>query len=168
VTHSVPGDHKAHAPARLRFGVLTVSDSRAAAEDRSGDEIASIVKAAGHDITARSLVRDERDDIRGAVERLVGACDVVVVTGGTGVAPRDVTPEAVAPLFEKRLPGFGELFRALSWQEVGSSAMMSRADAGIVAGVPVFLLPGSPGACRLAMERLVIPEAPHLVGLLRR
>ena len=169
MSHSVPGEHKARAPReRLRFGVLTVSDSRSAPEDRSGDEIASIVKAAGHDVTARDLVRDEAGDVRAAVERLVGACDVVVVTGGTGVAPRDVTPEAIAPLFEKRLPGFGELFRALSWQEVGSSAMMSRAEAGIVAGRPVFLLPGSPGACRLAMERLVIPEAPHLVGLLRR
>jgi molybdenum cofactor biosynthesis protein B len=161
-------EHKAHAPTRLRFGILTVSDSRSEKDDRSGDEIESIVKASGHDISKRALVRDEIVDIRAAVEALVKESEVVVVTGGTGVSARDVTPEAVAPLFEKRLPGFGELFRSLSWADVGSAALMSRADAGIVQGRPVFLLPGSPGACRLALERLVIPETPHLVGLLRR
>lgn len=165
---SVPGAHKAHAPTRLRFGILTVSDSRALAEDRSGDEIELLVKAAGHDISGRALVRDEAEDIRAAAASLVAASDVVIVTGGTGVARRDVTPEAIEPLFEKRLPGFGELFRSLSWADVGSAALMSRAVAGIVRGAPVFLLPGSPSACRLALERLILPEAPHLVGLLRR
>lgn len=165
---SVPGEHKAHAPTRLRFGILTVSDSRSLADDRSGDEIAAIIKAAGHDVARRAIARDEIDEVRAAVGALVGESDVVVVTGGTGVAARDVTPEAVVPLFEKRLPGFGELFRSLSWQDVGSAAMMSRADAGIVKGRPVFLLPGSPQACRMALEKLVIPETPHLVGLLRR
>jgi molybdenum cofactor biosynthesis protein B len=168
VTGRVPGEHKAHAPTRVRFGILTVSDSRAAATDRSGDEIEGIVKAAGHDITKRAIVRDEVADIRAAVESLLDASDAVVVTGGTGVATRDVTPEAIVPLFDKRLPGFVELFRSLSWADVGSAALMSRADAGIVRGRPVFLLPGSPSACRLALERLVIPETPHLVGLLLR
>lgn len=168
MTNAAPAEHKAHAPSRVRFGILTVSDSRGAKDDRSGDAIEAIVRASGHDITRRALVRDEIADIRAAVEALVAESQAVVVTGGTGVAARDVTPEAVAPLFEKRLPGFGEVFRALSWADVGSAAIMSRAEGGIVRGKPVFLLPGSPAACRLALERLVIPETPHLVGLLSR
>jgi molybdenum cofactor biosynthesis protein B len=165
-----PAEHKAHAPRHVRFGLLTVSDSRTSATDRSGDECARLVLAAGHEVARRALVRDEASDIRKAVEALLAdaTVEVVVATGGTGVAPRDVTPDAVAPLFEKRLPGFGEIFRMLSWTEVGSAAMLSRAEAGVAAGKPVFLLPGSPSACRLAMERLILPETGHLAGLLRR
>ncbi len=94
--------------------------------------------------------------------------DAVIVTGGTGLGPRDRTPEAVSPLFEQRLPGFGELFRMLSFRQVGAAAMLSRAEAGIVAGVPVFLLPGSPAAIDLALRELIAPELPHLIGQLRR
>lgn len=162
-------EHKAHAPTRLRFVVITMSDSRAPAEDASGDLIAELARAAGHEVGERVLVRDEADEIRRAFEAaLASPAQVVVGTGGTGVAPRDVTPEAVGPLLERRLPGFGELFRMLSHQEIGSAAMASRAEAGVARGKLVFLLPGSPKACRLAMERLVLPEAPHLAGLLSR
>ncbi|MDB4982915.1 MAG: molybdenum cofactor synthesis domain protein, partial [Myxococcales bacterium] len=97
-----------------------------------------------------------------------GRVDAVLVTGGTGLAPRDRTPEALAPLFERRLDGFGELFRALSFQEIGAAAMLSRAEAGVVGGVLVFLMPGSPAAVRLAMRKLIAPELAHAVGQLRR
>lgn len=165
-----PREHKAHAPTRVAFGLLTVSDSRDLARDASGDEIARILKDAGHAVARRELVRDEAAQIRGAVEAMLAAGEVeaVVTTGGTGVAPRDVTIEAIEPLFAKRLPGFGEVFRALSYQEVGSAAIMSRAEAGVARGKPVFVLPGSPKACRLAVERLVVPEVGHVVSLLRR
>jgi len=163
-------EHKAHAPSRLRFAIVTMSDSRERAQDASGDAIADLARAAGHEVALRSLVRDEPWQIREAFEAALRepGVDVVVGTGGTGVAPRDVTPETVRPLFERALPGFGELFRMLSWQEVGSAAMASRAEAGVANGRLVFLLPGSPKACRLAMERLILPEAGHLVALLRR
>jgi len=162
-------EHKQHAPTRLRFAIVTMSDSRSPAQDASGDLIASLAQAAGHEVGMRTLVKDDAASIRAAFERaLASEADLVVGTGGTGFAPRDVTPDAVAPLLERAIPGFGELFRALSFQEVGSAAMASRAEAGIARGKPVFLLPGSTKACRLAMERLILPEAGHLVGLLRR
>ena len=162
--------HKTTAPTRARFGVLTVSDSRDAKTDESGATIEEALRAGGHDVTARRIVRDEADAIRAAVEEMLAsdAVDAVVTNGGTGVARRDVTIEAVEPLFEKTLPGFGEIFRALSFQEIGASAMLSRAEAGIARGKPVFVLPGSPKACRLAAERLVVPEVGHILSLLRR
>lgn len=163
-------EHKAHAPTSLRFAILTVSDSRGPADDKSGDRIQRAVLKAGHEVARRELVRDEAGEIRACVERYLAAADVdvVVTTGGTGLATRDVTPEAVAPLLERALPGFGELFRVLSFKAIGSPAMLSRAEAGVARGKPVFLLPGSPDACDLAMEKLVVPEAGHLVALLRR
>lgn len=164
-----PDEHKATAPVALGFAILTVSDSRSPARDASGDLLDQLATQAGHRVHRRALVRDEVDQIRAATAEALALpeVDVLLVTGGTGLAPRDVTPEALAPLFEKRIPGFGELFRMLSHQEIGSAAMLSRADAGLVEGKPVFLLPGSTAACRLAMERLVLPEAGHLVGLAR-
>lgn len=163
-------EHKARAPATLRFGVLTVSDSRTLADDASGDRIRDLAVKAGHAVTRRERVPDEAALIQAAMLRFLAATDVdvVVATGGTGLAPRDVTPEAVLPLFDRRVPGFGELFRALSFEAIGSAAMLSRAEAGVAHGKPAFLLPGSPDACALAMERLILPEAGHLVGLLRR
>lgn len=147
-----------------------MSDTRSSVNDASGDRIHHLASKGGHDVTRREIVRDEAPDIRAAIVRLVRASDVdvVVATGGTGFSPRDVTPDAAAPLFSRAIPGFGELFRVLSFESIGSAAMLSRADAGIVEGKPVFLLPGSPDACGLAVERLVLPEAGHLVGLLRR
>lgn len=163
-------EHKQGAPTRLRFAIVTMSDSRSEAQDASGDLIASLAQAAGHEVALRALVKDDAASIRAAFERALAEplLDVVVGTGGTGLAPRDITPETVRPLLERKLPGFGELFRTLSYQDVGSAAMASRAEAGVANGRLVFLLPGSTKACKLAMERLILPEAGHLVGLLRR
>lgn len=163
-------EHRHHAPTRLGFALLTISDSRKPSGDRSGDVLERLAKEAGHEVIQRTLVRDEPEEIAAAARRLLAASgvDVLVTTGGTGVAPRDVTLETLRPLLEKELPGFGELFRSLSFEEVGSAAMASRATAGSVGRALVFVLPGSPGACQLAMERLVLPEAAHLVGQLRR
>lgn len=146
-----------------------MSDSRSLSHDVSGEVISDLLQRAGHLLVRRDLVRDEPDAILAALDNALGTdgVDVLVLTGGTGVAARDVTPDAVAARFERPIPGFGELFRALSFQEVGSAAMLTRAEAGVVDRRPVFLLPGSPKACRLAMERLILPEAGHLVGLLR-
>lgn len=164
-----PAQHKEHAPRTLGFAVLAMSDSRSLASDVSGEVISDLVMRAGHLLVRRDLVRDEPQAILEAVDNALSTAgvDVLVLTGGTGLSPRDVTPDALAPRFDRRIPGFGELFRALSHQEIGSAAMLSRADAGVIGDRPVFLLPGSPKAVRLAMERLVLPEVGHLVGLLR-
>ena len=158
------------APSRLGFAVLTASDSRAAVQDTSGDRIADLAAAAGHTVQTRALVKDDAPSIRDAVQRMlaVSGVDVVVVTGGTGFSPRDVSVEAVAPLFDRPVEGFGELFRMLSYQQVGAAAMLSRATAGLVGDRAVFLVPGSPKAVTLAMEALILPEAAHLLGQARR
>jgi molybdenum cofactor biosynthesis protein B len=162
--------HRGEPPGPLGFAIVTVSDSRTAATDRGGPAARTLVERAGHAVVLTDLVPDEPGRIREAVEAALAlaGCDVVVVTGGTGLSPRDLTIEALAPLFEREIPGFGELFRALSFAEVGAAAMLSRAAAGIRAGRAVFLVPGSPSAVALAMERLVLPEAAHLVAQLRR
>ena len=162
--------HREQAPKRLGFGILTVSDTRTPQDDVSGPRIRELVTAAGHRVVETLLQPDHTVEIRWAVQGLLAdpEIDVVVVTGGTGLSPRDVTLDAVVPLFERPVEGFGELFRMLSWQEVGAAAMLSRASAGVVSGCPVFLLPGSPKAVELAMSRLILPEAAHLVGLLRK
>jgi molybdenum cofactor biosynthesis protein B len=163
-------EHRSYAPDDLGFGVLTVSSSRAVADDRSGDAIEASLRREGHRLVERRLVEDDVPAIRASVEELLDhdEVDVVVVTGGTGLSPRDLTPEAVAPLLDRVVDGFGELFRSLSFQEVGSAAMLSRAVAGVVGGKAVFVLPGSPGAVTLGMERLILPEAGHLLGQARR
>lgn len=144
----------------LGVAVLAVSDTRDLAGDRSGALIAAALEAAGHRVVERRVVRDEVEEIRAAVRAWCAADGVraVIVTGGTGVTSRDVTPEALAPLFDKPLPGFGELFRMLSWEEIGAAAIQSRACAGLVAGRAVFALPGSSGACRLGLERIILPQ----------
>jgi molybdenum cofactor biosynthesis protein B len=153
----------------LGVAVLTVTSSRSLADDPAGDALEAAVEAEGHETVAREVVRDDRAAVEGRVVDLVGdgAVDTIVTTGGTGVTPDDVTVEAVAPLFDKDLPGFGELFRRQSYDEVGTRVVGTRATAGIVAGVPVFCLPGSENAARLGAE-LVLAEAPHLAGLARR
>jgi molybdenum cofactor biosynthesis protein B len=162
------GHHHADV-AELGVAVATVSSSRDIDDDPSGDAIQSLVEDDGHSVVARDLVADDLDGIQRAVLSLTGRedVDVVVTTGGTGVTPDDVTVEAVEPLFDKELPGFGELFRVLSYEEVGTRALGSRATAGISEGVPVFCLPGSEDAARTGLEELVLAEAPHLVGLAR-
>lgn len=158
--------HRANAPKQLRFAVLTISDTRTAQTDRGGPLIAELLAAAGHELAGRVLiVGDDAPAIRDAVRDALRdpRVDVVVTTGGTGLAPRDVTPEAIAPLFSREIPGFGELFRALSYAEIGAAAMLSRAVAGVVDRRLLFALPGSPAAVRVAMEKLVLPEAGHLL-----
>lgn len=134
----------------LQIAVLTVSDSRTAADDRSGDTLAERIVAAGHRLVARDIVKDDAAAIEAHLRTWVAdpEIEVVITTGGTGVTGRDVTPEALAAVAEKRIPGFGELFRMLSYAKIGTSALQSRADAGVVGGTYIFCLPGSPGACR--------------------
>jgi molybdenum cofactor biosynthesis protein B len=161
------GHHDAHDRLQIRVVVVTVSDSRTLADDGGGAIIEEFLEEAGH-LVERVLVKDDRDAIRGAVEAAVTKdAEVVVTTGGTGIAPRDVTYEVVAAMLEKRLDGFGEAFRRLSWDEVGARAVLSRAIAGTIGRTLVVSLPGSPKAVRLAMRDIVLPIVCHAVGLLR-
>ena len=165
-----PAQHRAYAPGSIACAVLTVSDSRTVADDTSGTLIGALLQASGHQARAHQIVPDDANAIREAVLRVLARADVdaVIATGGTGVSPRDVTPDTLEPLFEKRLAGFGELFRMLSYQEIGAAAVLSRATAGTVAGKVVYVMPGSSAAVRLAMEKLILPELAHIVGQLRR
>jgi molybdenum cofactor biosynthesis protein B len=149
----------------VRCYVLTVSDTRTEENDTSGRAIADLLSAAGHTVAARAIVKDDPDSVRATIARQLASGDVqaIITTGGTGITSRDSTFEAVDALLEKRLDGFGELFRMLSFEQIGPAAMMSRASAGLAAGKIVVSLPGSEGAVRLAMERLLLPELGHLV-----
>jgi molybdenum cofactor biosynthesis protein B len=171
-TPSAPDDHRKHAPApaAIRVAIVTASDSRTEADNEGGRLLRELAEKAGLAVVGEALLREEPEALRDHVASLsrAGAADAALVTGGTGLAPRDRTPEAVGALFDRRIDGFGELFRVLSFQEIGPAAMLSRASAGVVGDMLVFLLPGSPAAVRLAMERLILPELPHAVGQLRR
>ena len=147
--------------------MLTISDTRTEANDTGGDAIASALQAAGHVITGRAIVKDDPPAVQRAI-RSAADTDVVITTGGTGISSRDGTYEALTALFEKQLDGFGELFRMLSYEQVGSAAMMSRACAGTIGRMAVFALPGSPQAVHLAVEKLILPEIGHVVRELRR
>jgi molybdenum cofactor biosynthesis protein B len=144
---------------RIALGlcVLTVSDSRTAADDSSGDYLAAALEEAGHRLTARALLPDDRYRLRAVVSQWIAdpAVDGILVTGGTGFTGRDSTPEALIPLLDKLMPGFGELFRAISFEEIGTSSLQSRAFAGLANGCFVFCLPGSTSACRTAWERII-------------
>lgn len=163
-------EHKAHSPASVACFVLTVSDSRTLATETSGKAIAELLTAGGHTVVDRQLVRDEPTEVRRIVQEEIakGRARVVITTGGTGITRRDSTYEALTALFDKRLDGFGELFRMLSFEDIGSAAMLSRATAGTAGGCALFLLPGSEAAVRLAMSRLIIPELGHIVNELTR
>lgn len=154
----------------LGVAVVTVSSSRSLEDDPAGDCIEAVLTDEGHEVVVRELIDDDYDGVQGTVARLVDRKDVdlVVTTGGTGVTPDDVTPEAVEPLLDRELPGFGELFRRLSYDEIGTRTIATRATAGVGDGVLVCCLPGSEAAVRLGVTELVVPEAPHLVGLARR
>lgn len=143
-----------------RIAVLTVSDTRTFADDRSGALIVELTTAAGHVLAAREIVKDNRELIRAQLERWIDdpQIDVIITTGGTGVTPRDVTPEALAPLVSKSIPGFGELFRWLSYADIGTSTIQSRAEAALCKDTYVFLLPGSTGGVRLAMEKILLQQ----------
>lgn len=155
----------------LVFGVVTVSDTRTLETDKGGQRVQDLAEADGHTVAHRIIVKDEYEEIKGAVHQLVtsGTVDVVITTGGTGIAKRDVTIEAVHSLVDKEIPGFGELFRYLSFTEdIGTKAMASRAVAGVSEGVLLFATPGSVGAVTLAMSRLILPEVKHLVREIRK
>lgn len=158
-------EHKAQSPAVANCFIVTISDTRTEATDTSGRAIFDLLWAGGHQVAGRRIVRDEPDQVRAIVtEQLANReVQVVITTGGTGITSRDTTYEAIDALLEKRLDGFGELFRFLSYQEIGSAAMMSRACAGLAKGKVIISLPGSENAVRLAMTRLVLPELGHLV-----
>jgi molybdenum cofactor biosynthesis protein B len=158
-------EHKAMAPKQVRVFVLTVSDTRNDQTDTAGQVIVEALKARGHVVAGKAIEKDEPARVAELVRQqaIIGDVDAVVTTGGTGLTSRDSTFEAIDALLTKRLPGFGELFRMLSYQEIGSSAMMSRACAGTIGKVVIISLPGSEKAVRLAMEKLVIPELAHLV-----
>jgi molybdenum cofactor biosynthesis protein B len=148
--------------------ILTVSDTRTAATDTSGGRIRALLEAAGHQVTAYSILPDEPSLVRARLVELVASgIEVVIVNGGTGLAPRDTTYEAVVALLDKRLDGFGELFRALSYAEIGPAAMLSRAVAGVAGRTVIASLPGSSGAVELAMSKLLVPELGHMVHLVR-
>jgi len=144
----------------VNIALLTVSDTRTAADDRSGDTLAALAEAAGHRIVVRRIVRDDLDAIAGQLRTWIGdpEIDVVIATGGTGVTGRDVTPEAFHSVYEKEIAGFGALFRWLSFEKIGTSTIQSRATAGVAGGTYLFALPGSPGACRDAWEGILVHQ----------
>ena len=166
------GEHAPDAagPRPVQCAIVTVSDTRRGADDLGGALLARMLTGAGHAVASRGWVRDEVAAIRKAARAALAkpAIDTVLVTGGTGPAHRDVTPEALAPLFEKRLDGFGELFRMRSWSQVGAAAWFSRAGAGIAKGRLLVMLPGSMRALELAMNELLLPELVHVMRTLGR
>ena len=170
--HAGSGSGGSHTSPRVSAGcaILTVSDTRGRVDDGSGDRAQALLVAAGHRIVARRWVRDERAAIRRAALTLLKRpdADILLVTGGTGIAPRDVTPEALESLYTRALPGFGELFRARSEAQVGTAAWLSRASAGVARGRLLLLLPGSTRAVELAINELLLPELGHVLGLLGR
>ena len=150
-------------PIAVNVAVLTVSDTRTVETDASGSYIADRLTAVGHRIVARAIVKDGELVIRAQLAQWIAdpGVDVIIATGGTGVTPRDVTPEALAPLVTKAIPGFGELFRWLSYQEIGTSTIQSRAEAALCGQTYVFLLPGSTGGVRTGVEKILIPQLDH-------
>lgn len=162
-------EHRRETPRTVRVFVITASDSRGEAEDVGGAYLREAAVKAGHEVAGYRVVKDEPAQIRAALDEAASArADAVVVNGGTGIAARDRSYEAVAAVLEKRLDGFGELFRSLSYAEIGSAAMLSRAVAGVWQGRAVFSVPGSPSAVRLAWEKLIGPELGHVVRELRK
>jgi molybdopterin adenylyltransferase len=158
-------EHKAQAPHSVACFVITVSDTRTEDTDTGGRAIVDLLREAGHTVAGRTIVNDDPELVRGTIERQLAnpQVQVIITTGGTGITSRDNTCEVVDGLLQKKLDGFGELFRMLSYEQIGSAAIMSRATAGLVAGRIIVSLPGSEAAVRLAMDRLVIPELGHLV-----
>ena len=163
-------EHRARGPVAVGCFVLTVSDTRTIETDSSGRAIREFLERAGHQVTGFAIVRDEPAQVTASVKQWLtdAATRVIITTGGTGITARDGTFEAVDALFEKRLDGFGELFRMLSFDEIGSAAMMSRATAGTVGAKAIFVLPGAEHAVRLAMSGLIVPELGHVAQQLQK
>ncbi|MCT7952821.1 MogA/MoaB family molybdenum cofactor biosynthesis protein [Ancylothrix sp. C2] len=166
----MPTPHPDTEKIKVNCAVITVSDTRTPETDRSGQLIQQLLTQAGHLVTAYAILKDEPILIQAKLEELSGVSDldVLIFNGGTGIAPRDTTYDALAGLLDKTLPGFGEIFRWLSYQEIGSRAMASRAIAGVYSQKIVFSIPGSSGAVKLALEKLILPELIHLVGQLNQ
>jgi molybdopterin adenylyltransferase len=161
--------HRATAPSLVRCFVLTISDTRTIENDASGDLIVGLLVTAGHALSGRALVKDDPPAVRAAiVNGRIGSTQVMITTGGTGITSRDSTYETIASMLEKRMDGFGELFRMLSFHEIGAAAMLSRACAGTIGKTAIFSLPGSEAAVRLAMTKLILPEIGHVVRELSR
>jgi molybdenum cofactor biosynthesis protein B len=162
--------HREASPERIRVAVLTISDTRTPETDTGGNVIVDLMQAAGHKIANREIVKDDAPRIKEVLEELVtdAGVDAVITTGGTGISARDTTYEVVARMLDKRLDGFGEIFRMLSYEEVGAAAILSRAVAGATGSKFVACLPGSTNAVRLAMEKLLVPEISHVVFELRK
>jgi molybdopterin adenylyltransferase len=162
--------HRESAPARVRVAVLTISDTRTPATDSGGDTVEELMQDAGHEIVERNIVRDEASRIRTELVNLLARPDVdaIITTGGTGISARDTTYEVVDRMLEKKLDGFGEIFRMLSYEEIGAAAVLSRCVAGAVGAKFVACLPGSRNAVRLAVEKLLVPEISHVVFELRK
>lgn len=164
-------EHKSSAPAVIYCLIITVSDTRTNETDKSGKIISSLLEEKGHKVIERTIVKDDQEEIRLAIQRGVAANDVdaVLLNGGTGISKRDVTYEVVEGVLEKELAGFGELFRMISYtDDIGTPAMLSRAIGGVTKETAIFAMPGSSGAVKLAMSKLLIPELPHIVRELRK
>ncbi len=160
-------EHRKQFSGKIGCAVITVSDTRTLENDTSGQTLVDLLQAAGHRVVERVIVADEPVELRALVVRLVEATEVeaILLTGGTGLAARDQTPETLLPMFSKELPGYGELLRMLSYEEIGPAAMLSRACGGLIDQTLVLTMPGSTAAVRLAMEKLILPELGHMVVL---
>ena len=163
-------EHRQHSPVRIACAVITVSDTRTLENDTGGDLVVGMLESAGHHCISRQIIPDDPGFMRALVEGLAGRgdTDAILLTGGTGVSHRDQTFETISSLLTKPLPGYGELFRWLSYQDIGAAAMLSRALGGLCGRTVVLTMPGSPDAVRLAMEKLILPELGHMVREARR
>ncbi|HAY36024.1 MAG: molybdenum cofactor biosynthesis protein MoaB [Rhodothermales bacterium] len=162
--------HEAHgATLSIRFAIITCSDTRSSEDDTSGAFILDCLRQAGHELLSYQIVKDEPALIQGEVRSLVAQkADAILINGGTGLAARDTTFEALTALIERPIPGFGELFRMLSYQEIGAASLLSRAQAGIIKNTLLFSMPGSKGAVHLAMKNLILPQLGHMVAEIRK
>lgn len=162
--------HREASPEKIRLAVITISDTRTPENDTGGNTIVELMQGAGHEISHREIVRDDAPRIEKVLRGLLAdpGVDAVITTGGTGISARDTTYEVVSRTIDKRLDGFGEIFRMLSYEEIGAAAILSRAVAGAAGSKFVACLPGSSNAVRLAMEKLLVPEIPHVVFELRK
>ncbi len=157
-------EHKHEAPTSVSCAVLTISDTRTEQDDESGRLIRQKLGENGHRVMSYCILKNEADSIKKKIHELLGEeLQVIIATGGTGVSHRDITVETIYPILEKRLDGFGELFRFLTYHEIGTGSIMSRAIAGVAGGKVIFCLPGSPEAANLAMDKIILPELGHLV-----
>ena len=160
-----PHEHKKHAPRTVTIAIITVSTTRALVDDTSGQWISATAATQGHDVLYHQVIPDDADIIASTVQNVIRneKPQVILISGGTGITPQDVTIEALSPLFAKVLTGFGPLFAQLSYGEIGSAAYLSRATAGVIEDTVVFCIPGSINACKLACQELIFPELGHLV-----